>query len=320
MRTQVTAPYAAPVDRVLIIFVRLGEMLICALPPRSVPVLSWTLGSLWYAFDRRRRRRCRANLNAAFGKDAPEASEFHVREVFRNMARVPLEALWFPRLFATPEQMERRCVFEGDWDALRATEHTGGVMLGGHLGNWELGAHGLRINEVATSVVVRQFAQAQLERRLAASRGGDAVVIPHDAVLSGMRKALRAKRWVGVLGDQNAGWNAQFVPFFGIPASTATLPAWVALKGGQPVFIGAATRRAAFFSFTFHLAPAQPPPDLGPREATAWTIEFYMATLEAWTRRAPTQYNWLHRRWKSRPPGEAPNPRLPVYDHHRPSS
>jgi hypothetical protein len=37
------------------------------------------------------------------------------------------------------------------------------------------------------------------------------------------------------------------------------------------------------------------------------------ATLEEWVRAAPEQYNWLHRRWKSRPPGEPAGPHQPAY-------
>lgn len=305
-------------ERIVLAAVRLGEMLVCGLPPRSVPVLAWLGGFVWYVCDRRRRRRCRANLRAAFGDSSEHASEASVRAVFRNMARVPLEALWFPRLFRTATQLERHCRFEGDWNEFGERAAHGGVMLSGHLGNWELGAHALRLYPVPVSVVVRRFAQAGLERRLSASRGGDEAVIPHRNALGGIRTALRSQRWVGIVGDQNAGWNAQYVPFFGLPASTAGAPAWIALEAGTSIFFGAVVRRRKAFAFTLRIQHLPAPSFDGDRRAAVqWVLERYMATLEAWIREAPTQYNWLHRRWKSRPPGESPSPRLPTYDHHR---
>lgn len=304
-------------DRLLVALLRLGELLICSLPPRSVGPLAWTCGSLWYALDGRRRRRCRANLRAAFGADSAHATEAAVRAVFRSMARVPLEALWFPRIFRTEAQGWRRCAVRGDWDAFQACREEGGLLLGGHLGNWELGGQALQLIGVRISVVVRRFAQAGLERRLAASRGGRGVVIPHRTAVGGIRKAFAARRWVGVLGDQNAGWNAQFVPFFGLAASTAGAPVWLALEAGAPIFVGGVRRRPGAFRFELHLKRLALPETRDRRAAVATLLGEYMAVLETWIRDAPTQYNWLHRRWKSRPVGETPDPRLPVYDHHR---
>ena len=306
-----------PVQRLLVAVVRLGETLLCSLPPRSVPALAWTLGTAWYAVDRRRRRRCRANLRAAFGEASPHSTEPAVRAVFRNMARVPLEAVWFPRMFSNAERVRARCTFLGDWQAFDDVASGGGVMFGGHLGNWELGAHALRAYPLPVSVVVRRFAQAGLERRLTASRGG--AVIPHRTAMGGIRAALRAKRWVGILGDQNAGGKAQWIPFFGLPASTAGAPAWIPLEAGAPIFVGAVIRRRGDFAFELHVARIDAPSFADdPRGAVTWVLERYMAQLESWIRLAPTQYNWLHRRWKSRPAGEVPDPRLPEYDHHRP--
>lgn len=295
-------------------------MFVRALPPRSIGPLAWIAGSLWYAVDGRRRRRCRANLTAAFGASSPHARGATIRRVFRNMARVPLEAICFPRVFASAEDVTRRCRFLGDWDAFREVAPQGGVMWSGHLGNWELGAHALRLYPVPVSVVVRRFAQAGLERRMAASRGGDEAVIPHRTALGGIRRALRAKRWVGIVGDQNAGWNAMFVPFFGLPASTAGAPAWLAMEEQATIFFGAVVRRDGPFAFDLHVKRLDTPAFDGDRRAAVTDVlTEYMAWLEARVREAPAQYNWLHRRWKSRPPGETPDPRLPSYDHHRPT-
>ena len=312
-------PYPAPVHRLLSWLIRLAELLVCSLPPAGVDALAGGAGTVWYALDGRRRRRCRANLRAALEAEPQEAT---VRAVFRNMARVPLESLWLPRLFATPAQVERRCVLHGDWEAMRPLIRDGGVILSGHLGNWELGTHALRAYGMKLSFVVRPFAQAVLEQRLATSRGGTTAVIPHHRLLSGVRSALRAQRWVGMLGDQNAGWNARFVPFFGIPASTAALPAWIAVKERVPLFLCAALRRATPFTYDVYAYRVPLEEQAGDRDTiTQWVLTTYMETLASWIRKAPAQYNWLHRRWKSRPPSETiPPPRLPRYDHHRPAT
>ena len=301
-------------DRALHLAARLGESLLRALPPRSVAALSWIIGTAWYALDRRRRKRCRANLLAVYGL----ASAADVRTVFRNMARVPLEVIWFPRLMATKAQCDARYQRSGAWDGFATDQARGGLLLTGHLGNWEFGAHAMRHVPVRLAVIARRFAQAGLDQRLQGTRGGDEAVIEHRNALGSVRHALRDHRWIGIVGDQNAGWNGQFVPFFGMPASTAGAPSLVALREQAPVYFGAVRRLPGLLRFEVHLERAPGAATSDRRAALRALLIAYMAFLERRIQLDPLQYNWLHRRWKSRPPGEAPDPRLPQYDHHRP--
>jgi KDO2-lipid IV(A) lauroyltransferase len=110
--------------------------------------------------------------------------------------------------------------------------------------------------------------------------------------------ALRSGRIVGILLDQNASRReGVFVPFFGVPASTSKGMALIALRTGAPVLPVFIRRRPD----GRHVVDAGPPvPVPADGDVVAFTRAFNEA-IEAAIRRAPEQWFWLHRRWKTRP-------------------
>lgn len=129
----------------------------------------------------------------------------------------------------------------------------------------------------------------------------------------GVLAALKAQRTVGLLGDQNAGRHGLFVPFFGIPACTLPLPAALAGRLDRPLFAAACLRRRDGGLLALLAAIPQAPAGLEGEAALRWRMERLHAFHERWIRAAPEQYNWFHRRFKTRPPGETPGPRTPSY-------
>ncbi len=116
------------------------------------------------------------------------------------------------------------------------------------------------------------------------------------------------------LADQNAGRHGVFVPFFGLPASTYPFGAAVAVRYGLPVYFGAAVRRGRGFRYDVVVKRYEVAPTADPEADARRLLEAFHAQMEAWIRSAPEQYLWMHRRWRSRPPGEPAGPHLPVYD------
>jgi KDO2-lipid IV(A) lauroyltransferase len=101
-----------------------------------------------------------------------------------------------------------------------------------------------------------------------------------------------------------------FVPFFGTEACTATALARIALKTNAAVLPGflvwEKTERDGKGGYVLHFGPElelsrTADPDRDILAATALCT----ATLESWIRRYPEQWLWVHRRWKTRPEGEA---------------
>lgn len=296
----------------------LVELVARSLSPEAVDRLAEAGGTLWWLCDRRRRARARANLRVAYGDAEPAArTRARVRQAFVAMLRVPLEVFVQPRLLRTPRDLRRRSRILGDEADLRAewARGTGGLIVTGHLGNWELAGRLLALHGLPARAVTRPVENPWLDAHVRRARGGDERVIPKRGAVQAVVSTLKQGRWVALLADQNAGRGGVFVPFFGLAASTHPVPAVLALRLGVPLYVGACLRRpGAPYHFDVHLRRVDP--GLGEEtsdERVDALLARVTATLEGWVRAAPEQYNWLHRRWKSRPPGEAPDPRVPPY-------
>jgi Kdo2-lipid IVA lauroyltransferase/acyltransferase len=118
----------------------------------------------------------------------------------------------------------------------------------------------------------------------------------------GILKALAANEAVGILIDQNASAaEGVFVDFFGVPACAGTGFAKLAARTEAAVIPGFAlwsdTERRYVLRF-------YPPLEMSgdPERDTACLHKM----LESVIREYPDQWMWIHRRWKTRPPGEAP--------------
>jgi KDO2-lipid IV(A) lauroyltransferase len=294
------------------------ELLVRSLPPRAAFALADLAGRAWYRLDGRRRQRARQNLAvAARGGLAVPDPEALVRRAFRELMRVPVEALAFPRWFPSSRAALRRCRLYGDWARLGEdlAGGRGGLFVSGHLGSWELAAWVLRFLQVPSAVVARPIGNAFVQRRALRARGGSERVLAKRGAARQARRLLASGGWVGILADQNAGARGVFVPFFGLPASTYALPAVLAWRLGVPVYACACLRRPGpSVGYELHLSrlPA-PPADLPEADAVRCLIASFLARLEGWIHRAPAQYNWVHRRWRSRPASEGPESGRPSY-------
>ncbi len=294
-----------------------GRLFALSLPPRAAQAVARGLGRAFHAFAGSRRRTVRENLRVAFGREMGEAErEALARRTFEHVFTVAMEILWRPRIFQNLRAAERRCGLAGDEAAMRADIRAGrgGLVLTAHFGNWELAGTYLRLERVPFTAVARPMDNPWMERFATDMRGGSDGVIGKQGAVRGVLRALEAGRWVGILADQNAGRHGVFVPFFGLPASTYPFGAAVAVRYGLPVYFGAAVRRGGGFRYDVVVKRYDVAPTADPEADARRLLEAFHAQLETWIRSAPEQYLWMHRRWRSRPPGEPVGPHLPVYD------
>jgi KDO2-lipid IV(A) lauroyltransferase len=288
------------------------------LPIRLILGLCDLAGSLLYAFSPRRRGIAAENLSIALGPDLrPRERRRLARASFRSLLRVFGELAVAERLYRDPRRAEARLRFAGDWDALDADVAAGrpGLIVTGHLGNWELGALAVRRRGAPLRVMARPTGRGAMDGLLSAWRGGSDLVLPKTGGIREVLRCLQSGAWIALLADQNAGRHGLFVPFFGLEASTFPTPVVLARRLDLPLYLGACLRRPGPpGSFDVHLERV----DLGeadPREAGLEAAVLHLnRRLEAWIRRAPEQYNWAHRRWKTRPPGrDCSEPGQPTY-------
>lgn len=247
-----------------------------------------------------------ANLRRAF----PERDEAWIRATAAaTYAHVAREAvLAFRRGDWDAERLRHIIRIDGLEAVERATRAgQGAVIAAGHFGNWEFGAKGLPAYGVPTDAVAQRQRNPLFDAMLTETRsrlGAD--IIDRRVAARGALRALRKGRAVVFVIDQNAGRHGDFVPFFGVPASTHRGAALLAVRSESPMFASRCIRTAEgrYDLKVEELAVdrAGDTDDVVRRLTAAFT-----SWLEAEIRLAPEQYFWLHRRWKTRPPEERKN-------------
>ncbi len=204
----------------------------------------------------------------------------------------------------------------GDWIEYEGLEHfaearaggKGVIFLTAHLGCWELSAAAHALYGNPMDVMVRPLDNPLLDRLVQRRRRlfGNRTLPKSDSARKTL-SALRQNRAVGILADQNAaGDDGVFVPFFGTQASATKGVAQLAARTGAAVIPGFAlwNERAGRYVLKFY-----PPLDLASSADRAADVlentQRCQTMIEDVIRRYPEQWLWIHRRWKTRPEGEA---------------
>lgn len=292
---------------------RFADFLLHALPPEALSRTADALGRLWYALSAARRRVVQENLRIAFGEAGDVRARARLaRRSCGALGRVMAEAATADRILRRPSALR----YAGDWEAFDrdVARGRGGLIVTGHLGNWELGAWAVRARGAPLDVMARRLDNPALEALITQRRGGSGQVIGKVGGLRDLVRRIRQGAWVAMLADQNAGRHGIFVPFFGLAASTFPTPAILAVRMDVPLYVGACIRRPCGRGFDVHLDRLEPPGAGMPRSRRVRALLTDVTRcLESRIREAPDQYNWAHRRWKTRPPDGRPDPGRPFY-------
>ncbi len=280
-----------------------------ALPPALGDAVGAALGAVACAVAGRHRARAVENLlRAGMAPDSAAARRL-ARQVFQNLGRGFADMCRLPRL--TDAAIAASLRFEG-YEHIRAARDLGrGVIaVTAHLGAWELLPIATALHGDPIHVVVRPMDNATLDRAVTAirTRGGNGIIPKGDLMRAGLR-VLKAGGTLGILMDQNITWReGVFVEFFGRPASTAYAPALLALRTGAAV-LPVAIFREEPGRHRVVIEEAIPVARTGNlRHDLQENTARFTRALEAFIRRSPAEWFWVHRRWKTQPHAAAGAP------------
>ena len=220
--------------------------------------------------------------------------------VFRSVARLLASFARFPQIHRGNVNTWIR--YEGFEHFEEARRRGKGVLFAtAHLGNWELSAFAHALLCAPMHVVVRPLDNPLIDRLVARRRtmSGNRLIEKKDFA-RGILQALGANEAVGILIDQNASLeNGVFVDFFGIQACAGSGFAKLAAHTGAAVIPGFALWSEGERKFVLRFYPEVPVTgDVQDDTARLHSV------LEGVIREYPEQWLWIHRRWKTRPPGE----------------
>jgi Kdo2-lipid IVA lauroyltransferase/acyltransferase len=272
------------------------------LPLGALAAVGNTLGRLAFWLIPERRRVTRVNLEKCFPQMAPEARERLARAHFRAVTRSLVEhaLLWW-----APEARIRRLIRIEGLEHLQALRGTPVILLVPHFVGLDACATRLALEISAVGIYSRQK-NALLTRMLTHGRvrfGDQHVVSRQEGVRAAIRSMQREKRPFYYLPDQDYGpRDALFVPFFGVPAATIPGLSRIARLSGAKV-VPCVTRMLP--GGAGYVVRIEPPwasfPGADPYADTRRMNEF----IEQQVLAMPEQYLWMHKRFKTRPPGEA---------------
>lgn len=241
------------------------------------------------------------NLSFALPELDHAAHRKIVDGVFASIARLLLGIARFPAF--TSSNIGEWVAYEGFHNYEAAKQAGCGVLVAtAHFGNWELSAFAHALLTEPMHVLVRPLDNPLVDRLIEDRRAssGNTLVQKRDAART-VLKALRKNATTGILIDQNTTPSeGVFINFFGKAACASSAFVKLAYHSGAAIVPGFALWHPELNRYLIHFLPAVPMTG----DATVDTQQIH-SILEGAIRKYPDQWLWIHRRWKTRPPGES---------------
>ena len=256
---------------------------------RALAALGAALGVLAYWLGIRRSVALEG-LARAFPEKTGEERRRIARAAYAQLGRGLMELVGPPPEVRFPE-----------WEVLTSAKAQGrGVLCAiGHYGNFELLARAMSARGERVTIVGRRL-RGRFNRWLVERRG--IATLPDRASSTQAVAALRRGEILGIAVDQNMRPSrGVFVDFFGTPACTTPAAAVYALRAGAPVITVLPVRQPDG-SHVVHMRGPYTTTGRGHGAVLDLTRQLTRAIEEA-VREHPDHWFWVHRRWKTRPPG-----------------
>ena len=271
------------------------------LPAPLLWVIGVFFGLLLYVLAYDRRRVTRKNLQLCFPQQKAVQREWAVIRhlIAFGVSFINRTVVWW----GSPARLQRWVRLEG-WEHYAAHAGKPVILLAPHFVGLDVVGSRLTMAMPFVSMFGRQknpaFDRLLLHGR---QRFATPTLVDRQAGLRPVLKALKHGCAFYYLPDMDFGsQDAVFVPFFGVAAATVSALPRLARLSGAVVIPVVAYQRAWGGGYVARFYPAW---DHFPSEDLSADIARMNAFIEARVNEMPSQYFWLHKRFKTRPPGEA---------------
>ncbi|MBN1871586.1 MAG: lysophospholipid acyltransferase family protein [Candidatus Omnitrophica bacterium] len=280
------------------------QLIVLLLPYKVAIFLGSFFGSLAFGFIGKYRDIAIENLKSVFGKEKDDGQiRLIAKEVFRNLGITAAECLSLPKI--SGEDVLRLVIspsFKILEDAL--SQGKGCIVIGNHFGNWEIApvfgaARGHKVTVIAKRIYYHRYNDFLVSLRR--SKGVETLYRDEKNVLKKSLDVLKSNGILGIVPDQDVdSVDGVFVDFFGKPAYTPTGPVYIAMLSGSPVVQSFMVRKDG----NLHLYIEGPmylrKTDDRKADIVKYT-QMWSDSLERYIREYPSQWAWMHKRWKTRP-------------------
>ncbi len=263
-----------------------------------------TVGDVYFATVKRHRERAIQHVRQSFPEWNDSKVESVARASIRNMFQLfMVESLAMPRLI-TADGWPRFVALNNVApvvDLLARGEPA--LFVTGHCGNWEILGFTLAAIGFPMTALARPLDNRFINHWLLSVRESKGLrVLTKWGATPVMNELIRTGGRLAFIADQNAGDDGLFVPFFGRLASAYKSIGLLAMHHRVPIVAGSARRIGERFQYEIELEDLILPHEWEAAEDPLYYITArYTRAIEMMVRKAPEQYLWVHRRWKSRP-------------------
>ncbi|MHC4618145.1 MAG: lysophospholipid acyltransferase family protein [Planctomycetota bacterium] len=261
------------------------------------------LGRLLWKYYHRGRRRALDNLRASF----PEKSEQWIwqtgRRSFEHIAMLAVDVIFTPHVVKKHNWRDYSRFKTAERAKWLMKEGKGLLMVAAHYSNFEvvgymLGLFGFNVYSIARPLDNKYINKYLYRVRQRAGQN----IIDKKGAAEMMDKIASEGATLCFIADQDAGRKGIFVDFFGRKASTYKSIGLLAITNNIPIGVGYSRRLDNRFFFEIGVNRIIFPEEWADKEdPLRWVTAEYTRAIEDFVREDPTQYWWLHRRWKHRP-------------------
>ncbi len=251
-------------------------------------------------------KRIKGGIQQAFSEMKTSDVEKIFRENLKITARMVVDFEEGPRM--NDDFLKDKFLYEPSEEEFRKICRGGGILILGHLGNWE--THGVGITRALreTGVELYVFSKRQSNRLtndwIEKTRAKQNIkLIYTDESPRVALSLLKKGHLVAFIADQDAGKHGLFIPFLGKPASTFLGPAVFARSIDSPVHF-MWSRYTPEGKLVLGTLPLERPAIDPKKDSDLWEKAFtynWVKILEKKVLEHPASYFWLHRRWKRQP-------------------
>ncbi len=254
------------------------------------------LGSFIYYVYPLRKSIAMKNLEIAFPENDRKKNISLLKSCYQHYGMVLVD---FFRLPKVKREKDKIIVNIPEKSIELMKSKSGGIILTGHMGNWEYIGPMLSIHNIKSAGVALIQKNRQSDRFFNKLRISDNMkVIPINSGSKVMIQHIKDGYYLGLISDQNAGKKGTEALFFNNPISVPKGSAAFHLKTNTPILLGFCILcKDLHYKLSFHELNLEGLPKISD-DAIVEINQRFTKVLEETVREYPEQYFWFHRKWK----------------------
>ena len=284
-------------ERVTYLLFKTFKFIINLIPDKLSYYLAQGLGSFLYYVIKDRRELASNNIQRSLRVSESRAREL-TKEVFQDLAVKFVEILKVEQRDLT--ELQENVTVEGE-EYLKEVQASdkGAVLFTGHFGNWELLGIYLAAVGYPLTAIARDFKNEYIYQEIMEIRQSTGAEVFNRSQIKKSIKALLKQKFLLIAGDQDAHEGGEFMQFFDRPASTPIGPVRLAQRSNSylvPVYLA----REGFNNYRLIVKKPLEIAKDADIEKQREVLQKLTTSLEDVIRDYPSQWLWVHRRWKTK--------------------